>query len=149
MVNTNIVEIKRNQTGRGLLIEHDGYINMDSGKNQQLKESYNSGGDWHCPYPFIVDAVFQKFDIENAKFYEPVGCEYCDNIGYYERIALFEVLCIDEYLKDMIAENKSTIDIKNYAIENAEYKPLIADGIEKVMAGIQGVWYNIVLGRRL
>ena len=66
MANTNIVEIKRNQTGRGLLIEHDGYINMDSGKNQQLKESYNSGGDWHCPYPFIVDAVFQKFDIENA-----------------------------------------------------------------------------------
>ena len=81
----------------------------------------------------------QKFDIENAKCYEPVGCEYCDNIGYYERIALFEVLCIDEYLKDMIAENKSTIDIKNYAIENAEYKPLIADGIEKVMAGITSV----------
>ena len=44
----------------------------------------------------------ELLDIENVKFYEPVGCEYCDNIGYYERIALFEVLCVDEYLKDMI-----------------------------------------------
>lgn len=77
-----------------------------------------------------------KFDIDNATFYEPVGCEYCDNIGYYERIALFEVLCIDEYLKDMIAENKSTIEIKEYAINKTDYKPLIVDGIEKAMAGI-------------
>lgn len=78
----------------------------------------------------------QKFDIENVKFYEPVGCEYCDNIGYYERIALFEVLCVDEYLKDMISENSSTIDIRKYAIENTGFKPLVVDGVERAMEGI-------------
>lgn len=77
-----------------------------------------------------------KFNLENAKFYEPVGCEYCDNIGYYERVALFEVLCVDEYLKDMIADNKSTIDIKEYAINNTGFKPIVVDGIEKAMQGI-------------
>ena len=80
-----------------------------------------------------------KFDIKNAKFYEPVGCEYCDNIGYYERIALFEVLCVDEYLKDMISENKSTIDIRKYAIGNTGFKPLAVDGIERAMEGITSV----------
>ena len=24
------------------------------------------GDEFHCPYPFIVNAVFQKYDIENA-----------------------------------------------------------------------------------
>ena len=76
-----------------------------------------------------------KFDLENAELFEPVGCEYCDNIDYYERIGVFEVLCFDEYLKDMISDGKSTIDIRKYALENTEYKPLIVDGINKVLQG--------------
>lgn len=78
----------------------------------------------------------QKFDLENATIFEPVGCKYCDDIGYYERIGLFEVLCFDDYLKDMIADGKSSIDIRKYAIENTEYKPLVVDGINKVLSGI-------------
>ncbi len=79
------------------------------------------------------------FDLDNYTAYEPVGCEYCDNLGYYERIGLFEVLCIDDYLKDMIADGKSSIEIKKYAIENTEYRPLIVDGINKVLSGITTV----------
>ena len=78
----------------------------------------------------------KKFDIENTTFYEPVGCDKCEHIGYYERIALFEVLCVDEYLKDMISDNKSTIDIRKYAIENTRYKPLVVDGVERAMEGV-------------
>lgn len=67
MSKKELVEIKRNQTGHGLLIEHDGYISIDNTKIQQIKESIGShDGDWFCPNPFIVDAVFQKYDIENA-----------------------------------------------------------------------------------
>ena len=78
----------------------------------------------------------QTFDLDNITMYEPVGCKYCDDIGYYERIGLFEVLCLDEYLKDMIADGKSSIDIRRYAIGNTEYKPLVVDGINKVLSGI-------------
>lgn len=77
-----------------------------------------------------------KFDLDNAKLYEPVGCKYCNDIGYYERIAIFEVLCLDDYLKDMISEGKSSIDIREYAINNTKYKPLVVDGINKVLNGI-------------
>lgn len=80
-----------------------------------------------------------EIDIEHATFYEPVGCDDCDHIGYYERIALFEVLCVDEYLKDMIADNQSTIDIRQYAIHNTDYRPLVMDGIEKAMQGITSI----------
>ena len=68
----NLVEITKGKTGTGLLIESDGYISVDCGDNKQLFESYRkmneAGGEreFHCPYPFIVNAVFQKFGIENA-----------------------------------------------------------------------------------
>ena len=78
-----------------------------------------------------------EYDLEKEyNTYEPVGCDYCNNTGYYERIGLFEVLCIDDYLRYMISEGFSIIDIKKYAIENTEYKPLICDGINKVLSGL-------------
>ena len=64
-----IVEIKKGQTGTGLLIENDGYISIDSKENQLLKESienFKNGEANALPRPFIVHAVFQKFGIENA-----------------------------------------------------------------------------------
>ena len=36
----------------------------------------------------------------------------------------------------MVAEGKSSIDIKKYAIENTDYRPLVVDGINKVLSGI-------------
>ena len=71
MDRSNLLEIKKGETGTGLLIEHDGYISIDCGNNKQLFESYRKmnegvGDEFHCPYPFIVNAVFQKCDIENA-----------------------------------------------------------------------------------
>lgn len=77
-----------------------------------------------------------EFDLNNAKLYEPVGCELCNNTGYYERIGLFEVLSMDEYLKDMVSEGKSSIEIREYAINNTKYKPMVIDGIQKVLDGI-------------
>ena len=63
-------EIKAGKTGYGLLVENDGYISMNEGKNKELYESYklneSIGDEFNCPYPFIVNAVFQKFGVKNA-----------------------------------------------------------------------------------
>lgn len=61
MKKEELIEIKKDKTGTGLLIEHDGYIKPNS---QLIKESMD--GEWHCPFPFVVDAVFQKADVKNA-----------------------------------------------------------------------------------
>jgi hypothetical protein len=66
MKKTDLVEIKKGEYGTGLLIENDGYISMaESENNKKIYESM-TGGEWNVPNPFIVDAVFQKFDIKNA-----------------------------------------------------------------------------------
>lgn len=66
MNKSELFEIKKGKVGTGLLIENDGYISMSDEKNRQLKESINSVDGWHCPYPFVVHAVFQKYGIKNA-----------------------------------------------------------------------------------
>ena len=66
MNKSELFEIKKGKVRTGLLIENDGYISMSDEKNRQLKESINSVDGWHCPYPFVVHAVFQKYGIKNA-----------------------------------------------------------------------------------
>ena len=69
MQRDNIVEIKKGQCGTGLLIEQDGYVSVDCGNNRRLFEEIGNNraeGEFFCPKPFVVDAVFQKYGIENA-----------------------------------------------------------------------------------
>lgn len=63
-----LTEIKKGQTGTGLLIECDGFVSLDYKDNKLIKESLdNSNGDLNqLPRPFVLSAVFQKFGIENA-----------------------------------------------------------------------------------
>ena len=84
----------------------------------------------------VEKATGYKFDLDSAKMYEPVGCEACSDLGYFERIGAFEVLYVDEYLKEMISSGKSSIEIMKYAIEETEYKPLIVDAVRKALEGI-------------
>ena len=84
----------------------------------------------------ITKVTGVEFNLEKANMFEPVGCKECNNLGYLERIGVFEVLCIDDVLKDMIADGKSAIDIRKYAIENTEYKPLIVDAVNKCLEGV-------------
>lgn len=77
-----------------------------------------------------------EFDLENATMYEPKGCKECNNLGYLERIGVFEILCFDDMIKHMIASGASAIDIRKYAMENTEYKPIIVDAVEKCLQGV-------------
>ena len=68
MEGKNLDEIRKGESGTGLLIEHDGYISIECGDNNKLFEEINSNteDDFHCPRHFIVSAVFQKYGVENA-----------------------------------------------------------------------------------
>ena len=62
-----LLEIKKGDTGHGLLIENDGYVTLSEGTgNKRIVESINEADGWFVPKPFIVDAVFQKYGIKNA-----------------------------------------------------------------------------------
>ena len=44
------------------------------------------------------------------------GCERCNHTGYIGRVAVFEIIFIDETLQDMIADNASMAELKSYVV---------------------------------
>ena len=76
-----------------------------------------------------------SFNLEDKFTYDAVGCKECNNSGYYERIGIFEVLNIEDNVKELIVNGASSIEIRNEALKG-RYKPLVVDGIQKVIDGI-------------
>ena len=82
----------------------------------------------------IVSKYGEEINFDNLKTYEAVGCKKCNNIGYYGRIGVFETLDITDDIKELIVKGASTIEIRNKALEQ-NYKPLVIDGIHKILHG--------------
>lgn len=79
-----------------------------------------------------------KFDLKDKKTYDAVGCEHCNNIGYIDRIAIFEILKINDEIKELISNDESPIKIKKEALKYG-YEPLEIDGIRKVIDGVTNI----------
>lgn len=82
----------------------------------------------------IAEKYGKKINFDNLKTYDAVGCKKCNNIGYFGRIGIFETLSITDEIKELIVKGKSTIEIRNKALES-DYKPLVMDGINKILEG--------------
>ena len=76
-----------------------------------------------------------SFNFEGKKTYDAVGCSKCNKSGYLERIGIFEILNIEDEIRDLISKDSSSMDIRKKALELG-YKPLVIDGINKVLDGI-------------
>ena len=75
-----------------------------------------------------------NFDVDNAKTYDPVGCDKCHDSGFYDRIGIYETLIFSEPIQQMVIDDKSTIEIRKEAL-NEGYRPLLVQGIERVLDG--------------
>lgn len=73
--------------------------------------------------------------LQNPQFYEPVGCEHCDNTGYKGRVGIYEILEITQNIKKMIIEGASATIINEVAIQDWMIS-LEQDGIIKALNGV-------------
>ena len=76
-----------------------------------------------------------EFDLTDKYTYDAVGCKECNNSGYYDRIGIFEVLTMEDNIKELIVNGASSIEIRKEALKNG-FKPIAVDGINKVINGI-------------
>ncbi|MDP3789082.1 MAG: ATPase, T2SS/T4P/T4SS family, partial [Candidatus Omnitrophota bacterium] len=74
-------------------------------------------------------------DITKVKFYEGTGCDECKRTGYKGRTAIYEILVIDNDIRDLVMERKSADVIKKLAMEHG-MRTLRQDGWEKIKMGI-------------
>ncbi len=83
----------------------------------------------------VEEKYDMKFDLKDKKTYDAVGCKHCNQIGYLDRIGIFEVLQINDEIKELISNDESPIKIKREALKHG-YQPLEVDGVKKVIEGI-------------
>jgi type IV pilus assembly protein PilB len=69
------------------------------------------------------------------KFYRGRGCEKCNRSGYKGRLGLFELLIMNDELRDMVMRNASTEDLREVARRNGMVT-LRDSGMEGIFGGL-------------
>jgi len=77
-----------------------------------------------------VDAL----EIANKKFYYGKGCPDCNRSGYKGRQGLFELMTINDQLRNLITQKAPTLVLKQKAIESG-MRPLRDDGLRCIFDG--------------
>jgi type IV pilus assembly protein PilB len=79
--------------------------------------------------------IFVKRGIKIEAISRGKGCGMCNMTGYKGRIALHEVLVIDEHIRQLIMNNRPIMEIRDYAMKTGTIF-LIDDGFLKVKQGL-------------
>jgi type IV pilus assembly protein PilB len=67
------------------------------------------------PFEMLEELGVNKEDAGKYKFFHGRGCDACNNTGYKGRIGLFELMIMNDELRDMIMENATTDDLRRKA----------------------------------
>jgi general secretion pathway protein E len=79
-----------------------------------------------------------KTGAEDATVYRAKGCEACFQTGYFGRSAIYELMTVDDEMRQMIMKNSDASMIKALAMERG-MRTLRQDGAAKVLEGITSV----------
>jgi len=63
----------------------------------------------------LAELQLTQADVADKKFYRGKGCEVCNNTGYKGRVGLFELMIMNEDLREMVIRNASTDDLRDKA----------------------------------
>jgi type IV pilus assembly protein PilB len=63
----------------------------------------------------ILDLGMKLEDLVGKKAYKGRGCEVCNNTGYKGRVGLFELMIMNDELRDMVMNNASIDDMRSAA----------------------------------
>ena len=75
---------------------------------------------------------------KEMEIYEPTGCDLCNHTGYFGRTGVFEIMEVNEEIRDLIAEGGSSEELEN-AAKRAGMCTLHDNGIRYVMEGITSI----------
>lgn len=68
------------------------------------------------PDEVLSDAGIDPERFRKVKLFEGTGCSYCNNTGYKGRIGIFEVMSIDEEMRQLIEGDANSIEIEKAAL---------------------------------
>jgi len=94
----------------------------------------------HCKTPVTsiretAAAYLNKYGAKVEQLYQGAGCERCRQTGYRGRLGVFELLELNDELRDVVTRNPSLGDLRRCAREQG-MRSLKEDGLKKVAAGL-------------
>ncbi|HNZ47888.1 MAG TPA: ATPase, T2SS/T4P/T4SS family [Candidatus Hydrogenedentes bacterium] len=69
-------------------------------------------------------------------FFRPKGCAACDYVGYMGRTGLYEVMLVDEAVRELILERAMAHELRTYARKHQNMVILREEGLVKCIQGI-------------
>jgi len=95
-----------------------------------------------CKAPYVPEPEFlEKIGVRSKQpiqLFKSVGCEHCQGTGYYGRIGIFEVLELNDAIKDLVRTNPS-LQLITQEARKLGMKRLQEDGLAKVLKGYTSV----------
>src|SRR5512135_2938310 len=94
-----------------------------------------------CTEPFdvppqtLIDAGFTPEEAKTVKIQKGKGCSVCNNTGYKGRCGLYEVMEVDDEIRELVLVGASAVELKKKAIERGMIT-LRRSGLTKVAAGV-------------
>ncbi len=72
------------------------------------KESYDPGDEE------LMELNLKHEKVRGKKFFRGKGCENCNNSGYKGRMAIYEIMTLDDTMREMIMKNANTAALRRY-----------------------------------
>ncbi|MGE0608212.1 MAG: GspE/PulE family protein [Pirellulales bacterium] len=63
----------------------------------------------------LMDLQISMDDVADKTFYRGTGCDACNNTGYRGRVGLFELMIMNDHLREMVIRNASTDEMREAA----------------------------------
>lgn len=67
------------------------------------------------PEEILIDLGIRRESLGEKKFYRGAGCDICNNTGYKGRVGLFELMIMNDELREMIMNNATTDELRETA----------------------------------
>lgn len=83
-------------------------------------------------------SLVKEYGIKQELMYKPKGCDYCSHTGYRGRVAIYEIILVDDKLRESVSRGASLGDIRAQ-VANMGVIPLIKSGIKKAEEGLTSV----------
>jgi type IV pilus assembly protein PilB len=87
------------------------------------------------PYQTLLEEGFTPEEAKTVKIQKGRGCTTCNNTGYKGRAGLYEVMEVDDDIKELVLVGASALELKKKAIEKGMFT-LRRSGLQKVMEGV-------------
>lgn len=79
---------------------------------------------------------YQPQELQGARFMVGRGCSHCRFTGHKGRVGVFELLVLNEHVKDAILQRKTSYEIRRISVETSGLVTLYEDGLVKAARGI-------------